>query len=129
MDLGCDDTRGPDAEAARAVAAAVDPITRHHVPDLEARIMYAFVHVTHGHMRGWWEREGAAIVADVARATGVDVGTVEWIALAALHAALICDCPPDPHLVRSLACAAAAMHDLPDDTSDAAVRDADRGRG
>lgn len=119
MDLGCDDTHGPDAEAARAVAAAVDPITRHRVPDLEARIMYAFVHVTHGHMRGWWEREGVAIVFDVADATGVEPRTVEWIALAAMHAALICGCPPDPELIRSLTCAAAAMHDAATPQTDA----------
>lgn len=111
MDLGCDETSGPDAEAARAVAAAVDPITAYRVPDLEARIMHAFIHVTHGHLRSWWEREGGSITADVALATGEPVENVEWIVMASLHAALICGCPADRDLVRSLACTAAAMSD------------------
>ena len=99
-----------DQESARLIARTCDPITLARHPDLEQRIMYAFIHVTHGYMESWWQRECPRIVESVACETGVDWGTAEWRALAAMHAVIICDTPVTPTVVQALAYQAALVY-------------------
>lgn len=98
-----------DQESARIIARTCDPITLARHPDLEQRIMYAFIHVTHGYMEsgGSGSARGSK---SVARETGVDWGTAEWLALAAMHAVIICDTPVTPTVVQALAYQAALVY-------------------
>ena len=45
-----------DQESARLIARTCDPITPARHPDLEQRILYAFIHVTHGNKASWRQR-------------------------------------------------------------------------
>ena len=99
-----------DQESARIIARTCDPITLARHPDLEQRIMYAFIHVTQGYMDSWWEREYRRIVESVVRATGIEWNTAVWLALAAMHAVIICDTPVTPTVVQALAYQAALVY-------------------
>lgn len=99
-----------DKAAARVIRIAADPLTLARVPDLEDRIVYAFIHVTHGYMESWWRREGHGITTNVAERSGVDWFECEWITMAAMHAVLICDVPVTVETVERLAYQAALIY-------------------
>lgn len=99
----------PDFQAARAVVQACDPLTMARFPDLEDRIRYAFVHVTHGFMRDWWGSQSPGMTLRVSAETGADALWCEWLVAAAMHAVLITGLPADVKTVEDLAVQAAMV--------------------